>query len=81
MSKRWISVQKITSNLQLHRNKTTDNIIDKKTLRYISLNFKVKSRKLWKFISLTFTLNVLMTSSEMFSNFAELNKTLKIDQW
>ncbi|CAO1333161.1 unnamed protein product [Diamesa hyperborea] len=33
MSKRWISVQKITSNLQLHRNKTTDNIIDKNTLR------------------------------------------------
>lgn len=39
MSKRWISVQKITSNLQLHRNKTTDNIIDKNTLRYLSLNF------------------------------------------
>ena len=35
MSKRWISVQKITSNLQLHTNKPTDNIIDKKTLRYL----------------------------------------------
>lgn len=35
MSKRWISVQKITNNLQLHTNETTDNIIDKKKLRYI----------------------------------------------
>lgn len=35
MSKRWISVQKVTSNLQLQTNETTDKIIDKKTLRYI----------------------------------------------
>lgn len=35
MSKRWKSVEKITSNLQLHTNKPTDNLIDKKTLRYL----------------------------------------------